>query len=221
MLLPFIVLVISFSYVPLFGWVYALFDYKPGIPLSHTEFVGFQHFKEIFGSNSNIGPVLVNTFALSFLGLLCSPIPVVFAILLSEIKNKTFKKIVQTTSTLPYFISWVVVYSLFFAMFSSEGIYNNIFLMFNIEPGSISLLANKDVAWFFQTGVGIWKNLGWNAIIYLAAISSIDAEMYDAAKVDGAGRLRVILHVVVPGITKSAICFPTDSNSILYSIIQW
>ena len=203
MMMPMIALIIAFNYVPIFGWIFAFFNYKPGIPLSDTPFEGFKYFKQIFDGvgGSALGPVLVNTFALSFLGILCTPIPVVFAILLSEIKNGTFKKIVQTTSTLPYFISFITVYALFFALFSSEGVYNQVLLFFNIEPSQIGLLGNIDAAWIFQTLVTLWKTLGWNAIIYFAAISSIDVELYDAAKIDGAGRFRVIMHVVVPGIT--------------------
>lgn len=197
--LPFIIVAFAFHYVPLFGWIYSFFDYRPGIPLSRTAFVGFDHFKEML-TDSNMVRVLINTLALSLLALLCAPIPVILAVMLSEVKSTKFKKLIQTTSTLPHYISWVIIYSLAFSMFSSEGAINVILMKLNVIDTPLNVLGNSEHVWLTQTLILLWKSIGWNAIIFLAAIVSIDSEMYDAAKVDGAGRIKSILHITIPGI---------------------
>lgn len=133
------------------------------------------------------------------MGILVSPAYVAFAILLNEMRGKWFRKWVQVTTTLPNFISWVLVYSVFYVFFAvSDGVVNQVLL--KLEWLKQPFLGNSDIAWAFQTMVGLWKGLGWGAIIYLAAIAGIDQELYDAAKVDGSGRFRTIWHVTVPGI---------------------
>ena len=190
MAMPFVVLVFLFAYLPLYGWIYALFNYKPGIPLFQNEFVGFKFFTELVSSpisRAATGRVLRNTFAISFL---------------NEMRFTPFKKVVQTTTTLPNFISWILVYAVFFSFFSvDDGFLNNVLLKLKLIDGPTNVLANAQHVWIFQTGVTIWKTLGWNAIIYLAAISGIDPELYDAAHVDGAGRLQSIWHITVPGLS--------------------
>ncbi len=197
--LPFVIYVFAFSYVPLFGWIYAFFDYKPGIPLFRSTFEGFTHFREVFGFASNIGTVLTNTLAMNILGILVSFLPIVFAIMLNEVGNRYFKKTVQTVTTLPNFISWIIVYSFCFSVFSSEGLLNQM-LSFLGGEGRTNILADREMTWYFQTALAIWKTTGWSSIIYLAAIAGIDKELYDAAFIDGAGRLKVIRHIVIPGI---------------------
>jgi len=203
--LPFIVLVFTFYYLPLYGWIYSLFDYKPGIPLFQCEFVGFKFFTALVNSpvaRQEILRVMRNTFAISLLQLLASPLPVVFAIFLSEVRFTAFKKIVQTTTTLPNFISWILVYAVFFSIFSvDDGFFNRVLFSLGLISHPTNVLANQYNVWLFQTGVTIWKTLGWSAIIYLAAIAGIDPELYDAAHVDGAGRFRSIWHITVPGLT--------------------
>lgn len=210
--LPCLGFVIVFNYIPLFGWIYAFFDYRPGVPLSITPFVGLKFFKLALDEPELI-PVLRNTLALSFLGLLFSPLGAIFAILLYEIKSSRFKKIVQTTTTLPNFISWIMVYAIFFLFFAvDDGLVNKLFIGLGLIKEPMNLLGNVDAVWIFQTLVGVWKGLGFGAIIYLAAISGIDQEMYDAAKVDGAGRFRCIVHITVPGL------IPTYITLLLLSI---
>lgn len=199
MAIPFIVLAFAFHYVPLFGWVYSFFDYRPGIPLSKTEFVGFEHFGEML-TDRNMVRVLTNTLALSFLALICAPIPLLLAVMISEVKSNRFKRIFQTTSTLPHYISWVIIYSLAFSMFSSEGAINTILMRLGFIDVPINVLGNSEHVWLTQTLILLWKTIGWNAIIYLAAIVSIDSELYDAAKVDGAGRFQTIWHITVPSV---------------------
>ncbi len=200
MAVPFLVLVFLFNYLPLFGWVYAFFDYKPGIPLSQTEFVGLKFFTLTFHDGGEMLNVLKNTLAMSFLGIVTTPLPLIFAILLSEVKNGKFKKFVQTTTTLPNFISWFIVFSLFFSIFSVEGLLNTILMKLHIISEPTNILGNREAVWYVQTAVSVWKGIGWGAIIYLAAIAGIDQELYDAAKVDGAGRFQMIMNVTVPGL---------------------
>jgi len=200
MILPLLVLVIAFNYVPLFGWVYAFFKYKPGIPLSETPFAGLEYFRLLFGANSEIGKVLINTLVMSFLNILSSPLPIVFAILLSELRGRRLKKFVQTVTTVPYFISWIIVFSLVFSIFSFEGIFNTLLTQLGWIKNPVNVLGNPDTAWYVQTAIVIWKNTGWSAIIYFAAIAGLDSQLFDAAKIDGAGRFRCIWHVTLPGL---------------------
>jgi len=203
--LPFVALVFLFYYLPLYGWIYALFDYKPGIRLFANEFVGPRFFVALVDSplaRQEILRVLQNTFTISFLHLASSPLPILFAIFLGEVRWSPFKRIVQTTTTLPNFISWILVYAVFFAIFSvDDGMFNRVLLKLGLIRTPTNVLATERIVWFFQAGVAIWKTLGWNAIIYLAAMAGIDPELYDAAHVDGAGRFRSIWHITVPGLT--------------------
>jgi len=196
---PFLLLAFAFSYVPLFGWIFAFYDYKPGISFSRTEFVGLSHFIDLF-RDPNLIRVLTNTLALSLLSIACAPFPLALAILVSEVKSSWFKRLVQTVSTLPNYISWIIVFSLAFSMFGSEGVVNQILAKLGSSHGPLNVLGNYDHAWAIQTGLLIWKTIGWNAIIYLAAIVSIDGEQLDAAKVDGAGRFRTIFHITIPSV---------------------
>jgi len=204
MALPFILLVFLFNYLPLFGWIFAFFNYKPGIPLFKSPFVGFEYFKLIF-SDGGIFNALRNTFIFGFLMIIGTVFPVVFAVFLSEIGSKFFKKLVQTTTTLPYFLSWIIIYSIAYAFFTTDGVFNNFFSAIGLIKTPSNILGNPDIVWWFQTALALWKNVGWNAIIYLAAITGIDAEQYDAASVDGAGRFEKILHVTLPGISSAYI----------------
>ncbi|MDR1061334.1 MAG: ABC transporter permease subunit [Clostridiales bacterium] len=198
--LPFVAFIIAFSYVPVHGWLYSLFDYRPALPLFDNEFVGLANFKTIIDDMRNTGRVLGNTLIFFGLDILTSVVPVILAILLSEVRSRKFKKLVQTTTTLPYFISWIIIFSFAFNLFSFDGLVNQIITAFNPDAVPSSVLINKDVVYQFQTALRLWKNAGWSAIVYLAAIAGIDSELYDAASVDGAGRMRKILHITLPGV---------------------
>jgi ABC-type polysaccharide transport system permease subunit len=144
--------------------------------------------------------VLGNTLAMSFLSVACSVLPIVFAIMITELRFSFVGKIVQSATTLPNFISWVIVYSLAYTMFSSDGVVNQILLNIGVISRPTNILGNNGAVWMFQTALGVWKTLGWNAIIYLAAIAGIDDELYDAADIDGAGRLGKIRYITLPGV---------------------
>ena len=200
---PFLIYVFAFSYVPLVGWIYSVFDYKIGqkfLDFGSMVFVGLGNFQKLFTERSEVLRVLRNTLALSALGLLATHVPVVFAIMFNEIKNSKFKKIVQTATTLPNFISWIIVYGVAFAFFSVNGFVSVLMQKIGIQPPVMGILGDVDHTWVLQWILGIWKSFGWSAIIYIAAITGIDSELYDAAKVDGANKLQSILHITIPGI---------------------
>ena len=197
MFLPFALLAFVFCYLPLWGWRYSLFDYRAGGELSGETFVGFKWFKYLFenaATRTELLRVLRNTLAMSGLGILTSFIPLAFAVFLSEIKCKPFKRIVQTFTTIPNVISWILVYTVAFAIFSTDGFINNIF-------GSTgNHLMGDDFTWLKMLLWGLWKGVGWSAIIYIAGIAGIDRQLYEAATVDGAGRFQRIWHVTIPGL---------------------
>lgn len=202
-ILPFMVLLAVFSYYPLYGWIYAFFDYRPPIKLADSEFVGLYWFRSMFENRIKINQllgVLRNTFAMSGLGILTSWLPMAFAVFLSEMKSKKFGKVVQTLTTLPNFISWVLVYFMAFSMFSTSGIVNNLLTENGIINQPIQFLQTNKHVWLNMWFWGTWKGLGWSAIMYLAAITGIDQSLYEAAKVDGAGRFHMIWHITIPGL---------------------
>ena len=198
MAFPCIAFIILFSYVPLYGWIYSFFEYKPGIPLSHTPFVGLKFFKMAIEDPQMINSV-INTLAMNFLGILTLPASAIFAIMLNEMNSKRYSKIVQISITLPNFMSYVIIYSVFFLFFApGDGIINTVLTNLGLIKTPTDILANSDLVWFFQTAVRLWKEVGFGTIIYLAAIAGIDPEIYNAADVDGAGRLRKIIHITIP-----------------------
>ena len=202
MALPFLILTFIFSYYPLYGWRYAFYDFKPGIPLSQTEFVGFQWFQSIISNPTQANEVMRimrNTIAMSSIGILTSFLPLIFAVFLVEIKSNKFKKLVQILTTIPNFISWVLVFSVAFALFSvNGGFVNQMLLNIGIIKTPINFLASDDHTWLSMWLWSTWKGLGWGAIMYLAAIAGIDQELYEAAKVDGAGRFRMMWSITIP-----------------------
>lgn len=203
MVTPFIILTFLFSYYPLYGWVYSFFDFKPPLSLADSEFVGLFWFKSLVSSGAKINQlleVLRNTFAMSGLSILTSWMPMAFAILLTEIRGRFFRKTVQTLTTLPNFISWVLVYSLAFSLFSSSGMVNNLLMGIGVIDQPILFLQSDSHTWLSMWLWNTWKGLGWGAIMYLAAIAGIDQSLYEAAKVDGAGRLRLIWNITIPAL---------------------
>lgn len=195
--LPLMLVVLLFSYVPLFGWIISLFEYKPGYPLFDNEFVGLKYFKMLF-TNANTGRVMLNTLIFSSLNFLMLPLPMLLAVMLNEIRSNRFRKAAQIITTLPHFISWVIVYSIAFAIFSNDGMLNQVLVLLRTPKQSI--LTNRSAVYWFQTLVTLWKSLGWSAIIYIAAIAGIDQELYEAATVDGAGRFRCAISITLPSL---------------------
>ncbi len=202
-ILPIIMMAIIFSYLPLWGWRYAFFDYSAGDSLTAENFVGFKWFKYLFqnsATRADIFRVLRNTLVMSGLGVLTSWFPVAFAIFLSEIRSTGFRKTVQILTTIPNFISWVLVYALAFALFSTDGFVNDFIEMLTGQVMNENYLQNSDFQWIKMLLWGTWKGLGWSAIIYIAAISGVDQSLYEAAMVDGAGRFKRMWHITVPAL---------------------
>lgn len=204
MALPFLILAFIFSYLPLYGWIYAFYDYSPALGISQSPYVGLKWFTAMFTNEiqrSEIVRVMRNTFGVNLLGLMTSVVPVIFAIFLMEIKSNWYKKTVQILTTLPNFISWILVYSFVFMLFSvHNGFVNQVLMNLGWISEPINFLASDSHIWLKITILGLWKGLGWGAILYIAAIAGIDQELYDAAKVDGAGRFKLMWHVTVPGL---------------------
>ncbi|MDR1686995.1 MAG: ABC transporter permease subunit [Clostridiales bacterium] len=203
MMLPFLALVLIFSYLPLWGWRVSLFDYRPGFKLSMDSFVGLKWLRYLFdnaATRADIMRVLRNTFAISGIGIATSWLPMAFAIFLSEMRSNGAKRFVQTLTTIPNFISWVLVYSVAFAIFSTEGFLNWLLTSVGIIEAGTNYLMNGSHIWLKMWAWGTWKGLGWGAIIYIAGISGIDQQLYEAATVDGAGRFQKMWHITVPGL---------------------
>ena len=204
LMIPVLALVFVFSYLPLAGWRYAFYYYRPGFPLNRCEFVGLKWFHTLFGNSyqfSEIMRVLKNTIGISLLNMATSVFPVIFAIFLSEMKSLKFRKLVQITTTLPNFISWVLVYSFAFSMFSVDtGFFNRLLIRMGVVDSGINFLASSSHIWLKMTVWNLWKSLGWSAIMYIAAIAGIDQKLYEAARIDGAGRFAQIRYITVPGI---------------------
>lgn len=203
MIVPFLILVFLFSYFPLHGWIYALYDYRAPLKLSQCEFVGLKWFKSLFSNPTQVSQlvnVLKNTFAMSLLGIATSFLPVLFAVFLNEVKCKPFKNAVQTLTTIPNFISWTLVYSIAFCLFSTTGMLNTVLQEWGWIQEPLKILDSGEYVWLQMLLWSTWKGLGWGAIMYLAAIAGIDQEMYDAAKVDGAGRWQIIKNITIPSL---------------------
>ena len=198
--IPSLVLVFIFKYLPLWGWSYAFYNYKPGLDLADCTYVGLQNFKNLFGTpilRENIIRVLRNTFGIQMLHYLMMPLPMIFAVFLSEIRSKKFQKLVQTVTTLPNFISWVIMFSLASAIFNSTGLVNSILESMGKETVG-NLLQSSDNVWLTQSLLSLWKSLGWSSIVYFATIAGLDQEMYEAASIDGANRMQRIWHITLP-----------------------
>jgi len=201
--LPFFTLIFLFSYLPLHGWAYAFFEFRAGYKLFDTPFVGLAHFSSFFENyfvRQDVMRVLRNTLSMSLISIATSWLPMVFAIFLAEV-NKSFRKTIQTITTIPHFISWVLVFSLAFAMFSTEGFFNSLLLRYGLTDQSIRFLyvAGPQI-WLVMWAYGTWKGLGWSAILYIAGIAGIDVELYEAAVVDGATRFQRICHITIPSL---------------------
>lgn len=200
-MLPFLLLCFAFSYFPLHGWIYSFYDYKPPLKLSQCNFIGLRWFKMIFGNPAQVRQLLIvmrNTFAMSFLNIATSVLPLFFAVFLNEIKCKWFRKMVQTLTTIPNFISWVLVYAVAFCLFSNTGMVNTVLQNLGVILKPIKFLDSDSHTYIAMLLWSTWKGLGWGAIMYLASIAGIDQEMYEAARVDGAGRFQLMRYITLP-----------------------
>ncbi|WP_139999841.1 ABC transporter permease [Paenibacillus paridis] len=204
MLLPAVILILLFKYIPMYGVIIAFKDYNFMEGVWGSEWVGFQYFRELF-SFDEFPRVVRNTVIISLMKLLVGfPIPIILALLLNELKLDKFKRMVQTITYLPHFISWVIIGGLAIDMLSpSSGIINRIIEMLGFQP--IFFMSDEGIFRWILVGSDIWKEAGWGAIIYLAALLGINDELYQAATVDGANRFRQIWHISLPGLKSTII----------------
>lgn len=203
MSLPFVVWLIIFKYIPLWGWTMAFQEVKPGtfaLPIWERKFVGFDNFVKAF-TDRLFPQTMINTIGLSLLGIAISTVTsIFFALVLNELCFTRFKKITQTVSYLPHFVSWVIIASIAKMLLNDGGAFDT---MLNTKLHLMS--TNSPVFWIVVCFVNVWKEMGWDAIIYLSAMAGIDQGLYEAAKVDGASRLKRIWHVTLPSIKPTII----------------
>lgn len=204
MALPGLMVLVLFSYGPMFGTVVAFQDFKISSGFFGSDFIGIKNFTRLI-SDPMMKNVIRNTLGLSVLKLIIGfPIPVVFALLLNELRSLKFKRAVQTISYLPHFVSWLIVIGMFQKMFSVEdGVINSFREGLGLEK--INYMVQPWFMWPFSILSDVWKETGWNAIIYLAALTAINPDLYEAATVDGAGRFKQLLHITLPGIRPTVV----------------
>jgi len=192
---------LSSAYLPLWGWRYAFFDYKAGGELTAENFVGLKWFTILFqneSTRSDILRVLENTLAMSGLGILTSWVPLAFAVLLTQVDSRRFRRFVQNFTTIPNFLGWVIIYAIALAIFSTDGFINNFATNIMGVASNTNYLMSGSHIWLKMLLWGMWKGVGWSAIIYISSIAGIDPGLYEAAEIDGAGRFQKIWNVTVP-----------------------
>jgi len=197
---PFVIWLFIFCYGPLIGWLMAFQDYKPQLGWFHSPWVGLKNFIDLFKAPLFYRS-MQNTLAMSFLMLVFGTVTAItFAVLLNEIRYLPFKRFTQTVSYLPHFVSWVVVSAIITQMLAISGPVNEILISLRILKEPTNIMIKPEYFWFIVTFADIWKEMGWNAIIYLAAMAGIDAQIYEAAEIDGVNRFQKIWYITLPGI---------------------
>ena len=203
MALPMVVFLIMFKYLPMAGIVIGFQDFKYRVGLFGSRFVGLKHFNS-FLNGYYFGRVLFNTLAISFLDLVfVFPMSIILALLLNEVRSERYKRLAQTVSYMPHFISVIVFSGMIIQFCSSRGVINGILSVFGHE--NTNLLMKPEAFRSIYTISSIWKETGWGSIIYLAAITRVDTQLYEAAQIDGATRLQQLFHVTLPGIAPTVI----------------
>ena len=203
LVLPVLIFYIVFHYKPMYGAIIAFKDYSPGIGIADSPWVGFANFTRFF-KGPYFGRLIRNTLLLSLYSLLFGfPAPIILALLLNEVRNKKFKSVTQTITYLPHFISMIVVTGMISNFCLSNGLFNDIIVLFGGERSP--LLQNPNLYRTIYVASSIWQEVGWGSIIYLSALSGVDAQLYEAAAIDGAGKWKQMLNVTLPGISPTII----------------
>ena len=208
MVIPAIIMIFIFSYIPMWGILTAFQDYSPAKGFFGSEWVGFKHFRMFFNA-PEFWQIMRNTIVISLLKLFIAfPAPIVLALMLNEVKNAFFKRFVQTVSYLPHFISWVIVSGFVISLLSVDsGSVNLLLQKLHIIDEPVHWLSIPEYFWSILITSGIWKEIGFGAIVYLAAITGVDPHMYEAASIDGAGRMRQLFSITIPSIAPVIIIF--------------
>jgi putative aldouronate transport system permease protein len=203
MALPMIVYFILFNYIPMYGVVIAFKDYNIRQGILGSPWAGFKHFISFFHS-FYFDRVIRNTILLNIYDLICAfPAPIILALLLNELRKEKFKRVVQTVTYLPHFISMVVICGMIVDFTSTNGLINQILSAFGVKP--TNLLTRPELFRTIYISSGVWQGIGWGSIIYLAALTGIDPQLYEAATIDGAGRLKQLWHITLPGIAPTIV----------------
>ncbi len=198
--IPAILWVLVFAYYPMYGLVTSFLAYVPGRAILASPWVGLTYFRQFFAS-TDFAIVLRNTLVISGLNILFGfPAPIILALLLNELRSARFKKVAQTISYLPYFISWVVAASLIYAICGNDGVLNQLLTKTGLISRPIPFLVEGRYFWGLITAANVWKSVGWSSIIYLSAIAGINSELYQAGAVDGLNRFGLVWHITLPGI---------------------
>ena len=200
MSVPMLLYIFLFNYFPLWGWITAFMNYKPAVPLMENEWVGMNNLIWIFERPEFIRAIR-NTFAMAAINLVFGFVfPILLALFLNEIRSTRFKRSVQTVTYLPHFLSWVIVVGIAQTIFASDGAVNKLLLSLGLVKNPVFFLGEGKYFWWLVGVINVWKECGWNTIIYLAAMSAIDPALYESAEIDGAGRFKKMLHIALPGI---------------------
>ncbi len=200
MCIPFVLWAFVFKYLPIWGWTMAFQNFKPARSFSQQEWVGLKNFRVLFEDNT-FYRVLRNTLVMSSIQLVLGFVTAItLALLLNELKNLVFKRVVQTVSYLPHFISWVVASSIVLTVLSPDGIVNLLLTKLHLLDQPVLWMAKGNYFWGILATTQVWKDVGWNTIIYLAAMTSIDPAQYEAAEIDGASRFQRMLNITLPGL---------------------
>ncbi|MCU6733273.1 ABC transporter permease [Diplocloster agilis] len=196
-LVPAVISAFIFNYLPMIGVIMSFQDYNPVQGFFGSPFVGLKHFQDFF-SNPDFYRALSNTLGINFLMIVIGfPMPIIFALMLNELRTGPFKRVTQTITYLPHFLSWVVVAGIAYRLFSQDtGVVNMLISLFGREK--VAFFRESRYFWGLLVGISIWKDLGWNSIIYLAALAGVDGNLYEAAMIDGAGRWKRLLYVTLP-----------------------
>ena len=203
LVLPVVIFYFIFNYMPMYGVLMSFQDFSPRLGIGGSEWVGLQHFRRFLGS-TDFQCVFFNTLKISFSTLICEfPTPILLALMLNEMQNRHIKKVVQTLSYLPHFISLVVICGMIKTFVANDGLIGSVIAQMTGNNSSLLMQANKFLPIYVLSS--IWQAVGWESIIYLAALAGVDPQLYEAAEIDGAGRIRKIINITLPSISTTIV----------------
>jgi putative aldouronate transport system permease protein len=219
MLLPGIAALTLFVYGPLYGWTMAFWKYKPGSGYTSGAFMGLTYFRQFLLDMSDAGYVLKNTLCINFGTILINLAASLFlALVINEIRHQRFKKLVQTITFFPYFVSWVITYTIFYSLLAVDnGVVNQVLVKLGLLTRGIDFMGDKKYAWQVIWATSLWKYVGYNSVIFLSGIASIDQEMYEAAAIDGASRMGCIAHITIPNLARTFVVLLIMNSGYIFS----
>ena len=205
LVIPAIIYIFVFNYIPMYGIIMAFQNFRIGDTLGMSQWVGLEHFRVLI-ADPNFPRLIRNNVVMGALRIFIGfPLPILFAVMLNELRSLRFKKVTQTISYLPHFIAWAVVATLMFDFLHVEGAFNEMLMFLRIIDEPIHFFGHPDYFWGIFISTHIWKQIGWDAIIFVAAITAIDTELYEAASIDGAGRIARMWYITIQGIKPTII----------------